>query len=92
MKHDAPFTFNSRFLTLIAMDSIFHYTASLTRNRSRRAAHGSIPRGYSTANGELTNQVITSLLGFYGTSEVLSVSEPQFPLDTASIVERIVLL
>jgi len=66
------------------------HTARLTRNRSRRVAHGSIPRGYSTANGELTNQAITSLLGFYGTSEVLSVSEPQFPLDTAGIVERIV--
>jgi hypothetical protein len=66
------------------------HTASLTRNRSRQAASDSIPRGYSIANRDLANQIITSLLGFYGASEVLSLYSPQFPVDNASIVERIV--
>ena len=65
-------------------------TADLTRNRNRLAARTSIPRGYSMANGELSDHIIASFVGFYGSSEVLSYSSPQFPVDDASIVERIV--
>src|SRR6266571_5573813 len=65
-------------------------TAGLTRNRNRRAARTSMPRGYSMANGELSDHIIASFVGFYGSSEVLSYSSPQFPVDDASIVERIV--
>ena len=65
-------------------------TAGLSRNRNRLAAHTSMPRGYSKANGELSDHIIASFVGFYGSSEVLSYSSPQFPMDDASIVERIV--
>ncbi len=65
-------------------------TAGPTRNRNRLAIHTNIPRGYSIANGELSDQMITSFACFYGSSEVLSYSSPQFPVDEASIVERIV--
>jgi hypothetical protein len=61
-------------------------TAGLTRNRNRLAARTSMPRGYSMANGELSDHI----MAFYGSSEVLSYSSPQFPVDDASIVERIV--
>jgi hypothetical protein len=65
-------------------------TAGLTRNRNRLAARISMPRGYSTANEELSDHMIASFGSFYGSSEVLSYSSPQFPVDEASIVERIV--
>ncbi len=65
-------------------------TAGLTRNRNRLAARTSMPRGYSMANGELSDHIMASIVSFYGSSEVLSYSSPQFPVDDASIVERIV--
>ena len=65
-------------------------TVGLTRNKNRLAARATMPRGYSMANGELSDHIIASFAGFYGSSEVLSYSSPQFPVDDASIVERIV--
>ena len=65
-------------------------TASLTRNRSMLVVRDSMPRGHSVTNKELSDRAIISFAGFYGSSEVLSYYSPQFPLDTASIVERIV--
>ena len=42
------------------------------------------------ANGELSDHIMASIVSFYGSSEVLSYSSPQFPVDDTSIVERIV--
>lgn len=65
-------------------------TAMPTQRKNSRIHYSSIPTGYSQANGDLTEQAFLSFLDFYGTSEVLSFFSPQFPLDNASIVERIV--
>jgi len=65
-------------------------TAERTRNKNKLVARNSMPRGYSVTNGELSDRFIASFVGFYGSSEVLSYSSPQFPMDDASIVERIV--
>jgi hypothetical protein len=65
-------------------------TAQPTRNKQLRRTHGAIPRGYSADNGALAACAIASFMGFYGASEVLSQSAPQFSFDDASIVERIV--
>ena len=65
-------------------------TAGPTRNRNRLDDRTSMPRGYSVANRELSDHIIASFAGFYGSSEVLSYASPQFPMDDASIVERII--
>jgi len=65
-------------------------TAQLKRNKQIWENRGGIPRGYSTANQELTDCVIASFMGFYGPSEVLAYYPHQFSFDNASIIERIV--
>jgi hypothetical protein len=65
-------------------------TANLTRNRGMLFASGRVPRGMSVTNEELSERAVRSLESFYGSSEVLSYYSPPFPLDTTSIVERIV--
>lgn len=64
--------------------------AGPTRNRNRFVSRTNIPRGDSPTSRELANCAMTSFAGFYSSSEVLSYSAPQFPIDDASIVERIV--
>ena len=65
--------------------------ARLTRDRSRSTLFvHSTPRGVSQTNEELSRRAISSIGGFYGSSEVLSYFPPRFPLDNASIVETIV--
>lgn len=67
------------------------HTVKPTRERNRPIAQKSgIPGGYSDTSKKLSEHVITSLAGFYGSSEVLSYYSPQFPLDNAGVVERIV--
>ena len=65
--------------------------ARLTRehNRSMPPIY-STPRGVSQTNEELSRRAISSMGGFYGSSEVLSYLPLRFPLDNASIVETIV--
>jgi hypothetical protein len=65
-------------------------TARPTRKKSKLVAHDQMPRGISVTNEELSENAIRSIGKFYGLSEILSYYSPQFPLDTASIVERIV--